>query len=99
MKTLEQGVYSIQSKQKRHQNNLTDIKIPHLFLLFHCWISGSNRQVKIMKDTKTDANYSTLIKRVKLQHEMKPVLNLKSMQNVCFEQTFTKFVEIFVPQE
>ena len=52
-----------------------------------------------MKDTKTDANYYTLIKRVKLQHEMTPVLNLKSTQNVCFEQTFTKFVEIFVPQE
>ena len=40
-----------------------------------------------MKHAKTDVNYATLIKRVKLQHEKKPVLNLKSMLSVDFEQT------------
>ena len=33
----------------------------------------------------------------KIQHEKKTVLNLKSMPIVGFEQTFTKFTEIFVP--
>ena len=85
-------------------------KIPHLFLVFHSGISGSvpgwfyqqrskYRQVKIMKHAKTDANYTTLTKRVKLQHEKKPVLNLISMQNVGFEHTFMKFIEIFISQE
>ena len=52
-----------------------------------------------MKHAKTDANYTTLTKRVKLQHEKKPVLNLISMQNVGFEHTFMKFIEIFISQE
>ena len=38
-------------------------------------------------------------KRVKLQHEKKHVSNLKSMQSAGFQQTFIKFIEIFVPQE
>ena len=29
-----------------------------------------------------------------MQHEKKPVSNLKRMQNVGFEQTSTKFIEI-----
>ena len=52
-----------------------------------------------MKHAKPYANYAILTKRVKLQHEKKPVSNLKSMQRVDFEQTFTKFIEIFVQQE
>ena len=40
-----------------------------------------------MKHAKTDVNYATLIKRVKLQHEKKPVFNLKSMLSADFEQT------------
>ena len=43
-------------------------------------------------------NYAILTKRVKLQHEKKPVLNLLSLQSVSFEQTFMKFIEIFVAQ-
>ena len=46
-----------------------------------------------------DANYTILTKRVKLQHEKKTLLNLLSIQSVGFEQTFIKFIEIFVPQE
>ena len=52
-----------------------------------------------MKPERTDANYAILTKRIKQQHEKKPVLNLLSMQSLGFEQTFTKFIEIFVPQE
>ena len=85
-------------------------KIPHLFLVLNSWISGSYagwvyqkrskyRQVKIMKHARADANYAILTKRVKLQHERKPVSNLLSMQSVRFEQTFMKFTEILVPQE
>ena len=40
-----------------------------------------------------------LTKRVKLKHEKKLVSNLKSIESVSFEQTYTKFIEIFVPQE
>ena len=80
----------------------------YLFLVFHSWTSGSGdgwvnqqklkyRQVKIMKDTRADTNYPVLIKRVKLQHKKKPVLNLRSIESVGFQQTFTKFIEIFVP--
>ena len=46
-----------------------------------------------------DANYTILTKRVKLQHEKKTLLNLLSIQSVGFEQTFIKFIEIFVLQE
>ena len=52
-----------------------------------------------MKHAKIDANYAILTKRVKLQHEKKPVLNLISMQSVGFEQTFMNFIEIFLLQE
>ena len=38
-----------------------------------------------------------LTKWVKVRHEKKPVLNLKSMQIVGFEQTSMKYVEIFIP--
>ena len=51
-----------------------------------------------MKCARTDANYAILTKRVKLQHEKKPVLNLLSMQSEGFEQAFIKFIEIFIPQ-
>ena len=50
-----------------------------------------------MKDASTDVNYAILTKRVKLQYEKKPVSNL-SMQSVGFEETFTIFIEIFLPQ-
>ena len=52
-----------------------------------------------MKHARADANYTILTKRVKLQHEKKPVSNLLSMQSVGFEETFMKFIEILVPQE
>ena len=51
-----------------------------------------------MKHTRIDTDYPILTKRVKLQHEKKPVLNLKSIESVGFEQTLTKFIEIFVSQ-
>ena len=44
-------------------------------------------------------NYAILTKRVKLQHEKKPISNLLSMQSVGSKQTFMKFIEIFIPQE
>ena len=84
-------------------------KIPHLFLVFHFWICGSVagcvyqqrskcRQVKVTKyASATGTNYAILTKRVKAQHGQKPVSNLKSMQSLGFEQTSTKFIEIFVP--
>ena len=52
-----------------------------------------------MKHARTDANYAILTKQVKLRHEKKPVSNLISMQSVGFEQTYMKFIEIFVPQK
>ena len=52
-----------------------------------------------MKHARTEANYLILTKRVKLKHEKKPVSNLKSIVSVGFEQTFTKFIEIFTPQK
>ena len=90
--------------------SIVNLKIPQLLLVFHSWISGTvaswvyqqrskNWQVKIMKHARTDANYAILTKRVKLQHEKKPVSNLKCMHSVAFEQTFMKFIEIFVLQE
>ena len=51
-----------------------------------------------MKHARADANYAILTKRVKLQHEKKPVSNLLSMQSVGFEQTFMKFIKSLVPQ-
>ena len=63
------------------------------------WVYQQHRQVKIIEDGRTDVNYAILTKQVKLQHEKKPVSNLKSMQSVGFGQTFTKFIEIFVTQE
>ena len=64
-------------------------KISHLSLVFPCWIWGSvadciyqqrskYRQVKIIKHASTGTNYTILIKWVKVQHEEKPVSNLKS---------------------
>ena len=52
-----------------------------------------------MKHARTDANYPILTKRAKLKHEKKPISNLKSIESVSLEQTYTKFIEIFVPQE
>ena len=52
-----------------------------------------------MKHYRTDANYAILTKRIKQQHEKKPISNILSMQSVGFEQTFMKFIEIFIPQE
>ena len=57
------------------------------------------RQVKIMKHAGINENYVTLTKRVKLQHKKKPVSNLKSVQSLGSEQTFTKFIEIFILEE
>ena len=55
------------------------------------------RQVKIMKHVSKGTNYAILTKQVKVQHEKQPVSNLKSMEIVGFEQTSTKFIQIFVP--
>ena len=77
-------------------------KIPHLFLVFQCWIWESvfgcfyrqrskYRQVKITKHASTGTNYAILTKRVKTQYEKKPASNLKTMQILGFEQTFRKF--------
>ena len=52
-----------------------------------------------MKHARIDENQATLIKRVKIQNEKKPELNLLSMQSVGFQKTFIKFIENFVPQE
>ena len=41
-------------------------------------------------------NYAKFNKQVKLQHENKPVSNLKSMQSEGFEQISMKRIEIFV---
>ena len=49
-----------------------------------------------MKHARAGANYVILTKPIKLQHEKNPASYLKSMQNVGFEQTSTKFIEIFV---
>ena len=79
-------------------------KIPHLFLVFHSWISGTvaswvsqqrskYRQVKTIKHARTDTNYAILTKLVKLQDEKKPVSNLLSMQSTGFQQTFMKFLD------
>ena len=38
-----------------------------------------------MKHARPDTNYPVLTKRVKLQHEKTPVLNLKSIKSVGFE--------------
>ena len=50
-----------------------------------------------MKHARIDENQATLIKRVKIQNEKKPELNLLSMQSVGFQKTFIKFIENFVP--
>ena len=60
---------------------------------------SKSRQVKMMKHARGDVNYAMLTKQVKLQHEKKHVSNLKYIQSVGFEQTFTKFSEIFIPKE
>ena len=49
-----------------------------------------------MKHARTGANYVILTKGIKLQHEKNPASYLKRMQNVGFEQTSSKFIEIFV---
>ena len=48
-----------------------------------------------MKQAKTGANYVILTKWIKLQ-EKNSASYLKSKQNVGFEQTSAKFIEIFV---
>ena len=52
-----------------------------------------------MKHARIDENQAILIKRVKIQNEKKPELNLLSMQSVGFQKTFIKFIENFVLQE
>ena len=52
-----------------------------------------------MKEARADANYPILTKQVKLQHEKKLVSNLESKESASFEQTFTKFIEIFASQK
>ena len=37
-----------------------------------------------------------LTKRINVEHEKKPVSNFKNMENVVFEQTSTKVIEVFV---
>ena len=45
-----------------------------------------------MKHANTGRNYAILSKSVKVEHEKKPELNLKSMQIVGFQQASTKFL-------
>ena len=45
-----------------------------------------------MKHVRSDTNYPILTKRIRLQHEKKPVLNSKSVESVGFEQTFPNFL-------
>ena len=85
---------------------LLTVKIFHTFsLVFHSWIWGSVascvyqqrskfRQVKIAKHASKGTNYTILTKWLKVQHEKKPVSNLKSMESVVFEQISIRFVEI-----
>ena len=47
-----------------------------------------------MKHAGTGANYVLLNKQIKLQHEKNPASYLKSMQNVGFEKTSTRFIEM-----
>ena len=79
-------------------------KIPHLFLVFHCWIWESVAdcvyqqwskywQVKIKKHAMTGTNSAILTKRVKVQHENKFVS--KYVECRLWANT-TKFFEIFV---
>ena len=85
-------------------------KIPRLFLAFYCWtrrsVSGciyqkrlKYRQVKITKHPSTGTNYAISTKQVKVQHEKKPVSNLKVIQILGFEQTSTKSIVILDPEE
>ena len=63
------------------------------------WVYQQGLKHKKIKDTeqaKTGANYVILTKWTKLPQEKNPASYLKSMQNVGFEQTSTKFTEIFV---
>ena len=54
-------------------------------------------KVPTSENARTGTNYAVLTKLVKVQHKKKPVLNLKSMQIVAFEQTSMKFIKILVP--
>ena len=45
---------------------------------------------------RTSANYVILTKQIELQHEKNPASYLKSMQNVGFKKTSTKFIGIYV---
>ena len=74
-------------------------KIQHLFLVIHCWIWGSA--------ARCIHHYETCMHKYKLCHInhnqirqsttwKKPVSNLKSMQSVGSEQTYSKYFEIFV---
>ena len=54
------------------------------------------RQIKITKHVNTGTNYAILTKRVKVQNEKKLVSSLKRIQSIGFEETSTKFIEIFV---
>ena len=112
-KTQERPHWHEDIKKHWHCSSVSIVNfemIPHFFLVFHYWISGrvaswvyqqttKYRQATIMKPERTDANYAILTKRIKQQHEKKAVLNLLSMQSLGFEQTFTKFIEIFISQE
>ena len=81
--------------------------IPHLFLrisllnlgkCFRCIYQEilKYRQVKITKHASTGTNYAILTKWVKVQHENKFVLKYGECLPTAFEQTSTKFIEIFV---
>ena len=53
-------------------------------------------KVKSTKHARTGVNHAILTKWIKLQLEVKLASNLKIMENVGFEQTFMKFIELFV---
>ena len=53
-------------------------------------------KVETIKTNEICKHRSILTKRVEVQHEKKPLSNLKSMLNVVFEQTTMNITEIFV---
>ena len=71
-------------------------KIPYIFLIFHSWIL---EVLPLGFTSKDRCKLYHINQKGQLQHEKKCVFNLKSMQSVGFEQTFTKFIDIFIPQE
>ena len=121
IETLEQCVKSVQSSKWPHwHENIkkhwwrSDVfivnfeQIPHLFLVFHCWIWESvagwvyrrprskGRGVKIMKHARAGTKLCNINQTSQTTTWKKPVSNLNSIQSEGFEQISIKCIEIFV---